>query len=455
MTTRILWLAALLPIAAAAQIQLFQFDGTNDNPVGPLFNVGSAAVGDTIDTRFHIKNVGTGPQTLQTLSLSGEGFTISTAPSLPYIIAPGSEVEFDVGFSPATTANYGAFLVVNTLNVALQGTGALSAVLTLAGSNTPLAAGAVIDFGSVAKGNSQSQSFMLANTGTASLTVTTITVSGTGFSGPTGVTLPIQLASGQTASFQVSFQPQSGAPATGTLTVDKRSFTLTGLGLDPPLPTASIMLASTLGASAQQNSVSISLASASAVSGTGTLTLAFASGVQGITADAAIQFLSGPPRTATVTFAPGATTGTFNGQPSISFQTGTTAGTITFTLTIANAPPQQASLTIAPAPIDIDIAEAVRLTEEIDVTISGFDNTYSASQLVFTFYDVKGNVIQPGATSVDATSIFQNYFASSAVGGMFALLAQFPVTGNEALVASFDLQITNAVAVVSTEHVTF
>ena len=97
----------------------------------------------------------------------------------------------------------------------------------------------------------------------------------------------------------------------------------------------------------------------------------------------------------------------------------------------------------------------MRLTEEIDVTISGFDNTYSASQLVFTFYDAKGNVIQPGATSVDATSIFQNYFASSTVGGMFALLAQFPVTGNEALVASFDLQITNAVAVVSTEHVTF
>src|SRR5271169_6573217 len=111
MSTYSLWLAFLLPLSAMAQIQLFQFDGTNDNPVGSLYNVGSAAVGDTITTRFHVKNVGTGPQTFQTLSLSGEGFTISSAASLPYIIAPGSEAEFDVAFSPTSAENFDAFLV--------------------------------------------------------------------------------------------------------------------------------------------------------------------------------------------------------------------------------------------------------------------------------------------------------------------------------------------------------
>jgi len=221
------------------------------------------------------------------------------------------------------------------------------------------------------------------------------------------------------------------------------------------VPTASIELASTLGASAQQNSVSVTLASASQVSGTGTLTLAFASSVPGVSDDPAIEFLSGPKREATVTIAPGAASATFNGQPNIAFQTGTTAGTITFTLIIANAPQQEASLTIAPATINIDVAEAVRLTDEIDVSISGFDNTYSASQLVYTFFDSKGNAIPPGAISVNATSSFQQYFASSTVGGMFALLAQFPVTGNEALVASFDLAITNSVGVVTTQHTTF
>ncbi|MGD0435675.1 MAG: choice-of-anchor D domain-containing protein [Bryobacteraceae bacterium] len=454
MTARILWLASLLPLTAMAQIQLFQFDGTNDNPVGSLFNVGAAAAGDTITTRFHVKNIGSGPQTFQTLSLSGVGFNISAAPSLPYIIAPGSEAEFDVAFSPTSNGNYGAFLVVNTLNVALQGMGVAAAVLTLTGSSTPLAAGAVIDFGSVDTGSGKTQGFTLANTGSASLTVSSITVTGTGFSGPTGLTAPVQLAPGQTASFQVTFQPQTGTAAQGTLTIDQRSFTLTGLGLQPLVPTASIELASTLGASAQQNSVSVTLASASQVSGTGTLTLAFASSVPGVSDDPAIEFLSGPKREATVTIAPGAASATFNGQPNIAFQTGTTAGTITFTLTLPNAT-QQTSLTIAPAGVNIDSAGAVRLTDEINVSMDGFDNTYSASQLVFTFYDAKGNVIQPGAISVNAASSFQQYFATTTAGGTFALLANFPVTGNEADVASFDLAITNSVGVVTTQHVTF
>jgi hypothetical protein len=264
----------------------------------------------------------------------------------------------------------------------------------------------------------------------------------------------VQLAPGQTASFQVTFQPQTGTAAQGTLTIDQRSFTLTGLGLQPLVPTASIELASTLGASAQQNSVSVTLASASQVSGTGTLTLAFASSVPGVSDDPAIEFLSGPKREATVTIAPGAASATFNGQPNIAFQTGTTAGTITFTLTLPNAT-QQTSLTIAPAGVNIDSAGAVRLTDEINVSMDGFDNTYSASQLVFTFYDAKGNVIQPGAISVNAASSFQQYFATTTAGGTFALLANFPVTGNEADVASFDLAITNSVGVVTTQHVTF
>lgn len=214
------------------------------------------------------------------------------------------------------------------------------------------------------------------------------------------------------------------------------------------------MFASNLGASAQQNSLTVELASASAISGAGTLTMAFTSSVAGVSDDAAIQFLSGPPRTATVSIAPGATSGAFDGQPNISFQTGTTAGTITFTLTLPNAT-QQATLTIAPETVNIDIAEAVRLIDEIDVSVSGFDNTYSASQLVYTFFDVHGNAIPPGAIPVSATSEFQQYFGSSSVGGMFALLAKFPVTGNEAQVASFEFQITNSAGVVTTQHTTF
>ena len=136
-------------------------------------------------------------------------------------------------------------------------------MLTLAGSQSPLAAGAVINFGSVVQGGSQLQGFTLTNTGTASLTVATLAVSGTGFRGPIGLASPIPLSAGQSASFQVAFEPKNGQSAQGTLQVDQRSVSLTGQGLAPPLPGASITFASMIGASAQQNSVSIPLASAS------------------------------------------------------------------------------------------------------------------------------------------------------------------------------------------------
>jgi len=455
MKFRLLLIVALLPLSSIAQIQVFEYNGTTETAVGGLYNVGSAAPGDTIKTRFRVRNTGTGPATFQTLSLAGTGFQIAAAPTLPYIIAPGSEAEFDVNFAPTTLGTYSAFMLVNTLNITLQGNSVASATLSLAGA--PLSAGAIIPFGSVTVPNSAQQTLSLSNSNAASVTVGAITVSGTGFSGPSGLTTPVQLASGQTASFKVTFQPQAGQAATGTLTVDGRSFNLTGLGLAPSLamlPPVSMNLASALGASAQQNSLSVALASASQVGGSGTISMQFTPSVPGVTDDPSVQFLSGKLRVATVNFSVNSSLGTFNGQPSIAFSTGATAGTITFTMTLDGADQTQlTSLTIAPAPIYLDTASALRKAGELDVSLTGFDNTYSASQLVFTFYNLTGAIVQPGAIPFNAASIFQQYFASTQVGGMFALLAKFPVTGDTTQIGSVTIQITNAAGTTTAQNV--
>jgi hypothetical protein len=280
------------------------------------------------------------------------------------------------------------------------------------------------------------------------MTVENLTVSGDPAFGPAApIATPIQLPPGQTASFQIAFTPQTGQSAQGTLTLGQgaihRSFTLKGGGLDPALPSASIVLASSLGASAQQNSVSITLASASQVVGNGTLHMDFHSSVSGVTDDPAIRFLSGPKRDATVTIAAGDSTAKFGGQPNIAFQTGTTAGTIVVTLTLPSGT-QQTSLTVAPSPISFDLNTAIRKVGELDVSLAGFDNTYSASQLAFTFYDAKGGTLQPGVIRVDATDDFRQYFASPPAGGTFALLAKFLVTGDTSQIASVDVQIFNS-----------
>src|SRR5579872_1118541 len=261
----------LLPLPAMAQIQVFTFNGTAETPVGSFINIGSATPGDTLETRFRVRNQGAGPATFQTLSLAGEGFLLVSAsvPSLPYIIAPGNFAEFRVDFAPTSVATYSAFMAVNIINITVQGNGVAGASVTLPGSQGPVAGSTAIDFGTVSVGSSKLQSFTLSNPSAANLTVQAITVTGAGFSGPIGVTTPLPLASGQTASFQVKFQPVTAQPAQGTLLVDGRSFSLTGLGISPPLeavlPSLAIHLASTLGASAQQNSLSVALGSASPV----------------------------------------------------------------------------------------------------------------------------------------------------------------------------------------------
>jgi hypothetical protein len=457
MIPRAILFLTLLPLSLLAQLQVLEFDGTTDTVVGSLVNVGTAAPGDTIKTRFHVRNTGAGPATFATLSLSGQGFSIASSPSLPYILAPyvdpASEVEFDVNFSPTSAGSFSAFVVVNTLNIALQGTSVVAATLSLAGSQTPLTAGSAINFGSVDLGASQSQSFVLSNAGSAGVTVSSVTVTGSGFHGPIGLTTPAQIGPGQSASFQVSFTPQSGTAYQGTLTVDGRSFILNGQGLNPPLPSASLVFASNLGASAQQNSISIALASASQVTSNGTLTMAFQSSVTGVTDDPAIQFLSGPLRQATVNVAIGATSATIGGEAGMAFQTGTTAGTITFTLTLGNGAPQQAALVIPPAPVLLDIFTAVRQLGALDVAFAGFDNTYSASQLAFTFYDLTGKALPQGAINVDAASTFQQYFSASQAGGSFQMLATFPVTGNTAEIGFVAAQIVNSLGTTTAQQI--
>src|SRR5580698_1908767 len=89
------------------------------------------------------------------------------------------------------------------------------------------AAPASVSFGNVQIGTSQTVSDTLSNTGGTSLTVTQAAATGAGFS-ISGLSLPITLAPGQSATFSVIFGPQSAGAANGNLalTNDGSSSTL-------------------------------------------------------------------------------------------------------------------------------------------------------------------------------------------------------------------------------------
>ena len=434
-------------------LQLFQFDGTTEKPVGQLYEIGSAAPGDNIETRFRVRNTGTAPVNLTSLSVAGTSFRLSSQPSLPYVIAPSAFVDFRVLFSPTDPGSYSANLLVNTISVTLRGTAVAGAVLML--GQTVLGAGATIDFGQTEPGTSLPISLTLANRSSTSVPVSSITVTGADFSGPTGISTPLALSPGQAASFTIKFSPSGAHSSQGVLTVDQRSFNLTGLGVNPPLPKASIQFDSPTGISGRQAKVSVQLATTSRVAGTGTLTMEFRPSVQGVTDDPAIRFLSGQRFNATVTIGAGESIGRFGGSADFAFQTGTTAGSILFTLKLPNDT-VQATFAIPAAAVSFDTTTGTRRVNDLDVNLIGFDNTHSAGQMTFTFYDQSGKVLQPGTIRVDETADFRRYFGSStALGGSFQLRATFPVTGDAAQVAGVEVEITNPAGVTKTQRITF
>src|SRR5271156_5162146 len=78
------------------------------------------------------------------------------------------------------------------------------------------AAPASLSFGNVPIGVTQSQSDVLTNTGSSTVTVTQEMVSGASFSA-TGLSFPLTLAPQQTASFQIVFSPTAAGSVNGTL----------------------------------------------------------------------------------------------------------------------------------------------------------------------------------------------------------------------------------------------
>jgi hypothetical protein len=91
-----------------------------------------------------------------------------------------------------------------------SGNGAAPGLLAVSSSS--------VSFGNVQVGSKQNQSVTLTNSGTASITVSAATVSGSGFS-LDAVTLPLTVAVGQNQTLRMSFAPQTAGTANTTLAV--------------------------------------------------------------------------------------------------------------------------------------------------------------------------------------------------------------------------------------------
>jgi hypothetical protein len=253
------------------------------------------------------------------------------------------------------------------------------------------------------------------------------------------MTLPLELAPGSAQDFDVTFAPLASGVFEGALVIDGRTYRLTGSANEPPFPKPTIVLDLLNAASAQQGKVSVHFGQSSRAIGSGTLRMEFRSSSGVATDDAAVSFTRGPARAAIFSVAEGTTIP----LPELTFQTGTTAGTIVFIAEVGGWT-ASATVEIAPERVRIDKTRAVKNGSMLEIEITGFDNTRTVDGLAFTFYTSKGDAVQPGAIRVNTAADFRRHFEGSTAGGVFTLKAVFPVAGAIADIASAEVQLTNS-----------
>ncbi|HEV8147884.1 MAG TPA: choice-of-anchor D domain-containing protein [Bryobacteraceae bacterium] len=443
----------LLPLAAHAQVALFAWDGATETPVGAVVDLGRVAAGDSKDALFRVRNQGVAPVTITTLFANGAGFTIPNLTAPPFQVSTGNFYQFTVRFTASSALSYSANLQVNGISTILLATSmpaASVAVVAGCSGKDP------IDFGRIARGDSASCTFALSNPNTQTITVAIIAVSGGGFAGPLGVSAPLTLRPGEVLTFSVNFSPVDATLFSGTLMVETKIFKLTGAGFDPPLPRPTLAIDTTAIGSAQQRTLTMTLAAPAPTAASGLVTLTFAPAAPGVADDPAILFVATGNRKAPFTVNRGDTIATLGGKTSAVFQTGTTAGKISFTVDAGsveiNGDPTT-TVSIAATPVAIDSASAVRRTSDLDVLLIGFDNTYTAGVMTFTFFDTAGRVIEPGAIRADFSTDFRAFFTKSPAGSAFTARITFPVTGDASKVAEVEVELTNSAGSVRTQRV--
>lgn len=433
-------------------------------------NFGNVSVSATIAVPFTLTNqsgaaVSTPAVSLINQVFASSAFSLDTS-GLPASIAAGAQASFTITFAPGQAGLATTTLMVGSNSYPMQGTGIvvsdvdalqISYVDATGVRGLPQAA-TPINFGQLVAGGAAPAilKFTVTNplTSFSAVTLPSITVSGSAFSLSGAPSLPASIQPGGSIGFQVAFSAAATGTYTGTLAIGSRSFSLTGLTVSSPVPSFSFQLSQQPLTSQQQVNLTVRFSAPATVDAIGTLTMAFAPSVSNVADDPAIVFPVTNGRQLQLNVAAGSQTATYKGQSVITFQTGTTAGTITFTLTFPNTAPFSQSYAISPAQIQITSAKAVRQSPNLVVTIDGFDNTYSTGRMTFLFYDTAGKLLTPSGIAVDASASFHQYFfTNNPAGGAFAMQASFPVTGDVMQVGSVAITMNNSAGQSNTTQV--
>jgi Abnormal spindle-like microcephaly-assoc'd, ASPM-SPD-2-Hydin/Protein of unknown function (DUF1573) len=201
-----------MSVAVAGTGSTAAFGQLQANPASLSF--GGVSSGGNATQQVILSNTGTVPVQISNIAASGAGFSVNGI-TAPFTLNAAATATLNVVFAPTTGGSASGSLTVTSnatnspLTVSLTGTGAQPGL-----SITP----ASFAFGSLVDGQTKSQNFTLTNTGTSSLTISQLTISGAGYS-ISGLATPSTIAAGASTTFNAVFAPTTAGSLPGTITI--------------------------------------------------------------------------------------------------------------------------------------------------------------------------------------------------------------------------------------------
>src|ERR1700675_2083824 len=191
----------------------------------PQLNVSSAShdfgtvtVNTVANAALTLTNSGAADLIISRIAVSGAGFDPCPI-NAPTTVPAGGNVVVDLTFSPKTTGTFAGTVTVSsddpktpTATVALAGTATSQSIGKL------IATPAALNFNNIKEGSTASAVTTLKNVGGANVTLSQISLSGSGFS-TSGIATPVLVVPGESLALTVKYSPTSARTSSGDISV--------------------------------------------------------------------------------------------------------------------------------------------------------------------------------------------------------------------------------------------
>jgi hypothetical protein len=223
----------------------------------------STPIGSTAQAAFNLTNTGSGPGTITGISITGSAFSLTGLPLFPQAVGAGLTLQVQVLYKPTAVASdtgqiQVTFATGSPVTINLQGSGSspsLTYQILQNGSATTIPAGGTVPLPSTNVGQTSSVVIRILNNGNSSGTVSSINLSGQGYTLTNTPALPQTLAPNGSLTFTLNFSPTQPGISQGSLFINSDTLLLAGVGLGPLLTYSYVSAGTTITVSSTNPSV--------------------------------------------------------------------------------------------------------------------------------------------------------------------------------------------------------